>query len=144
MTAVYDAVPMRSLVLVSCLMLAFCNENKAENTANPKPSAKPTATAAQSPADEAKSLAQVRCGMCHGTAGKGDGPSAATLNPKPRDLTNKEWQKSVSDAQIHAVIVQGGGATGKSQLMPPNPDLADKPQVVDELVKIVRGWGGGA
>lgn len=82
--------------------------------------------------------------MCHGTAGKGDGPSAATLNPKPRDLTNKEWQKSVSDAQIHAVIVQGGGATGKSQLMPPNPDLADKPQVVDELVKIVRGWGGGA
>ncbi len=137
---------MRLALLMSCLMLAFCNENKPENTANPKASvsAKATATAPQSPADEAKSLAQVRCGMCHGAAGKGDGPSAATLNPKPRDLTNKEWQKSVSDAQIHAVIVQGGPAAGKSQLMPPNPDLADKPAVVDELVKIVRGWGGGA
>jgi cytochrome c551/c552 len=124
-------------------MLAFCNENRSENTANPKPSASAvtTATASVSPADEAKHIAQVRCAMCHGTSGKGDGPSAATLNPKPRDLSSKDWQKSVSDAQIHSVILQGGVGIGKSPLMPPNPDLADQPQVVDELVKIIRGWG---
>ena len=29
---------------------------------------------------------------------------------------------------------------GKSPLMPPSPQLADKPQVVAELVKIVRGF----
>ncbi len=136
---------MRSLVLASCLMLAFCNENSAGNTANPKSSgsaqgaSKPAIAA---PADEAKQLAEVRCAMCHGATGKGDGPSSATLNPKPRDLTSKDWQKSVSDAQIHSVILQGGAAVGKSALMPPNPDLADKPQVVDELVKIIRSWGG--
>lgn len=27
------------------------------------------------------------CAVCHGTSGKGDGPSAAALNPKPFDLT---------------------------------------------------------
>jgi len=132
----------------SLLMLAFCNDNSAQNTANSKASAAPkasvTAPLVASPADEAKQLAQVRCAMCHGVSGKGDGPSAATLTPKPRDLTNKDWQKSVSDAQIHSVIVQGGAGVGKSALMPPNPDLADKPQVVDELVKIVRGWGGAS
>lgn len=80
--------------------------------------------------------------MCHGASGKGDGPTAATLNPKPRDLSSKEWQKSLSDAQIHAVIVKGGVATGKSALMPANPDLEDKAAVVDELVKIVRAYGG--
>lgn len=28
------------------------------------------------------------CGVCHGTDGRGDGPSAATLTPAPRDLRN--------------------------------------------------------
>jgi hypothetical protein len=39
------------------------------------------------------------------------------------------------------VILKGGGAVGKSPLMPSNPDLESKPAVVDELVKIVRGYG---
>jgi len=95
------------------------------------------------PADEAKDIAESRCAMCHGKAGKGDGPNGVTLNPKPQDLTTKEWQKSVSDAQVRSVILKGGGAVGKSPLMPGNPDLETKPTVVDELVKIVRGYGGG-
>ncbi len=78
--------------------------------------------------------------MCHGPSGKGDGPQAATLNPKPRDLSTKDWQKSVSDAQIRTVILQGGPALGKSPLMPANPDLADKPAVLDELTKLVRAY----
>lgn len=79
--------------------------------------------------------------MCHGVDGKGDGPTAATLNPKPRDLSNKEWQKSMSDGQIRTIILRGGAGVGKSPLMPANPDLADKPAVVEELVKIVRRYG---
>jgi mono/diheme cytochrome c family protein len=27
------------------------------------------------------------CGACHGRAGKGDGPAAVAMNPKPTDLT---------------------------------------------------------
>lgn len=32
-------------------------------------------------------LFQANCAMCHGQSGRGDGPAAAGLNPKPADLT---------------------------------------------------------
>jgi len=79
--------------------------------------------------------------MCHGSEGNGAGPSAATLNPKPRDFTNKEWQKATSDTQLKLAIVKGGAAVGKSPLMPPNPDLEGKPEVVTQLVAVVRAYG---
>ncbi len=79
--------------------------------------------------------------MCHGATGRGDGPTAATLNPKPRDFANTEWQKGTTDAQLKMVIVKGGPSTGKSALMPPNPDLEGKPEVVAQLVQIIRGYG---
>ncbi|MEY4577848.1 MAG: hypothetical protein RL701_2551 [Pseudomonadota bacterium] len=81
-----------------------------------------------------------RCATCHGQDGKGDGPAAKALNPKPRDYSDAAWQKSVTDAQIKKTIVEGGASVGKSPLMAPNADLADKPVVLDELVKIVRGF----
>ena len=132
-------------VFVLALAVA-CNEEAKPQGAEPKASAKAVASAASAaplaPADEAKQIATNRCAMCHGPSGKGDGPTAATLNPKPRDWTSKDWQKSVSDGQIRTVILQGGKGLGKSELMPPNPDLTDKPAVIDELVKIVRTYGG--
>ena len=129
-------------------MLVSCNENRegggermtvATGRAMVTVSARP----APAPADEAKQIADSRCAMCHGKTGKGDGPNGVTLNPKPQDLSTKDWQKSVSDAQVKSVILKGGGAVGKSVLMPPNPDLESKPAVADELVKLVRGYGGG-
>jgi mono/diheme cytochrome c family protein len=128
------------VLAAAAMMLAFCNEDRAGNSGAPKPSAT-RAAPTPSPADEAKKLAETRCANCHGPAGKGDGPSGATLNPRPRDLTTKEWQKSVSDAQVRSIILKGGPALGKSPLMPANPDLESKSQVVDELVRIVRGYG---
>jgi len=135
--------PIGLLRLAPLVMLAFCNEKHAESTAS-----QPSATAASSasaaplaPAAEAKQLLHDRCAMCHGQDGKGDGPSAATLSPKPRDWSNVEWQKSATDAEIRNAILGGGPAVGKSPLMPPNPDLRDKPAVLDELVKLVRGYG---
>ena len=129
--------------VVALAAIIACNEERADR-AKPAPSARPSSSATPSlaPADEAKAILQTRCSACHGLAGKGDGPSSATLNPKPRDFTNKEWQKSMSDGQLRSVIVKGGPVLGKSPLMPPNPDLEGKPAVVDELVKLVRGFGG--
>ena len=120
-------------------MLACACEDPGKG-AKPVASALPAVTAVTSPNEDAKAIAQNRCAMCHGAAGKGDGPQAGTLGTKPRDLSAKDWQKSVSDAQIRTAIVKGGAAVGKSVLMPANPDLEDKPQVVDALVKIVRGY----
>lgn len=93
-------------------------------------------------AAEAMTLFKTRCATCHGEQGRGDGPAAAGLNPKPRDYRDPAWQKSVTDEALRTVIVEGGMAVGKSALMPPNPDLKNKPEVVAELVKIIRGLGG--
>jgi mono/diheme cytochrome c family protein len=98
--------------------------------------------AAADDAAEAKTIFDSRCTTCHGAAGKGDGAAAAALNPKPRDLSSAEWQNSVTDEHIEKIIVSGGPAVGKSPLMPPNPDLAGKAAVVQELRKLVRGLGG--
>ncbi len=102
--------------------------------------AQPTAAAAGDAAAEAKSLFKTRCVICHGENGKGDGPTAAALNPKPRNYTDAAWQKSVTDADLAKIIVEGGQAVGKSPLMPANPDLKAKPEVVNELVKIIRSF----
>lgn len=89
---------------------------------------------------EAKTIFATRCQMCHGAAGKGDGPASASLTPKPRDYSDKAWQASVKDEEITKAIVEGGKAVGKSELMPASPDLASKPEVVAALVKLIRSF----
>ena len=111
---------------------------KAEPTPEPAPS---EPVAAKDPTVEAQEIFRVRCVTCHGATGKGDGPGSAALNPKPRDYTSAEWQKSVTDEHLAKIIVEGGAAVGLSPLMPPNPDLAGKPQVVDALVAVIRSFG---
>ena len=50
-------------------------------------------------------------------------------------------QASVSDEQIRKTIKLGGAAVGKSPVMPASPDLDEKPEVVEGLLKIVRKFG---
>ncbi len=137
---------MKSLnVLVAVISLCACSKNE------PAPSGAGAVTsaagnAAVAPAGKidpaaAKAMYESRCGACHGANGKGDGAGAAALNPKPRNYTDKAWQASVTDEQIRKTIVYGGAAVGKSPVMPASPDLDAKPEVVDGLVAIVRGFG---
>lgn len=105
----------------------------------PQPASGSTAAAGDAAA-EAKQTFQTVCATCHGADGTGNGPAAASLNPKPRNYTDAAWQATVTDDDLRTIIVQGGQAVGKSAMMPPNPQLKDKPQVVDELVKIIRGF----
>lgn len=90
--------------------------------------------------EEAKNLYQMRCAICHGQSGKGDGAGAASLDPKPRDYTNKEWQASVTDEDLKKIIVGGGQSVGKSPIMPPNPDLGQKPELLNGIIAIIRGF----
>lgn len=80
-----------------------------------------------------------RCATCHGERGRGDGPAGRGLFPPPRDFTDRAWQASVTDEHLRRVIVEGGAAVGLSTHMVPNPDLADSPVLVGEIVAIVRG-----
>jgi mono/diheme cytochrome c family protein len=57
-------------------------------------------------AKDGKNLFQTYCVTCHGDKGKGNGPSAAGLNPKPADLTLKRVQKQ-SDGAIFWKITTG-------------------------------------
>lgn len=89
----------------------------------------------------AHEIFNTRCAVCHGQFGRGDGTGAAALATKPRNYSDVAWQKSVSDADIERTIVLGGIGVGKSPLMAPNPDLADKPGIVSALREKVRSFG---
>jgi mono/diheme cytochrome c family protein len=131
-----------ALVLAG-LAFAGCKKNETEASAPPPPSGPASAPVTPAVATEpltAESVFKTRCATCHGEGGHGDGPASVALNPKPRNYTDPEWQKSVTDEQLKKTIVGGGAAVGKSPLMVPNPDLAGKDDVLDGLVKKIRSF----
>jgi mono/diheme cytochrome c family protein len=91
--------------------------------------------------DGAQAIFGERCAVCHGAEGRGNGPASAALSPKPRNYGDKAWQSGVTDEQLRKTIRLGGAAVGKSPLMPASPDLDEKPEVVEGLVKLVRKFG---
>ncbi len=104
-----------------------------------EPAPAPAAEPEGDPVAEAAAIFENRCTVCHGATGKGDGDGSAALDPKPRDFTDPEWQTSVTDDHLQKIIVFGGLAVGKAATMPPNPELDAKPELVAELVKLIRG-----
>jgi mono/diheme cytochrome c family protein len=58
------------------------------------------------------------CGMCHGPAGKGDGPAAAALPTKPRNHTDGQYMNALKDDYLFKIIKDGGASVGKAQFMP--------------------------
>lgn len=89
---------------------------------------------------EAAKIYETRCALCHGIQGKGDGIGAQNAPVKPRSFANVEWQRKTPDAHIKKIILEGGQAVGMSALMAGNGDLYDKPKVLADLVKIIRGF----
>ncbi|MDR3569949.1 MAG: cytochrome c [Syntrophobacteraceae bacterium] len=66
-----------------------------------------------------KTLFTSRCVLCHGAEGKGNGPAAMTLSPKPADFTSKTfWQTPDIDRTMTDFIKNGKGP------MPAFPDLS--------------------
>ncbi len=57
------------------------------------------------------------CSQCHGATGKGDGPAASGLNPKPAIHANIPFEKLPME-YLYNVINHGGPAIGKSPNMP--------------------------
>lgn len=71
------------------------------------------------------------CVQCHGYSGKGDGTSAASLDPPPRDHTNAEVMDAIPDLTIAETIRFGGVDRGFPN-MPAFPHTSH-----DELVGLV-------
>lgn len=101
----------------------------------PAAAAQPAAAAA-----EAREQYASTCVSCHGPGGRGDGLAAAGLPARPASFSDPAWQRGITDQQIERAIVGGGAAVGKSPLMPANPALATKPEVVVALRTMIRGF----
>ena len=67
--------------------------------------------------DRGKTLYKEYCAQCHGFTGKGDGPAASGLEPKPAIHANMPIDK-LSMEYLYTVINHGGPAIGKSPNMP--------------------------
>lgn len=106
--------------------------------------AAPTAQLDQVALSEAdvSGLFSTNCSRCHGVAGHGDGPDVPHLGVAVPDFTTPEYQASRSDADLYAVIKDGGTALGLSPLMPPwGVALTDAE--IQALVQLIRAQGGG-
>ena len=68
-----------------------------------------TGAVAADPIAHGKQIYLARCALCHGPEGKGDGPAAAGLNPKPRNHTDGTYMRSRTDDQLLEVIHNGKG-----------------------------------
>jgi cytochrome c553 len=143
---------MRS-ILLSCLILVACGKGEEPPPAswgrpNMEKESGPGADwgevakspAKRDPKERAQAMFNTVCTMCHGADGRGNGGGAANLKVKPRDYTDAAWQASVTDAQIKEIIVKGGAGVGKNEGMPPQPQLANDPELLDALVGVIRGF----
>ena len=106
-----------------------------------------------------KTVYQINCASCHGTAGHGDGPAATALNPKPRNFTEGYWKYGGGLARVVRTITEGspGTAMASFSMLPLEDRIAvahherslapkleeDKPEDLAWLVPAGQPKGGG-
>jgi cytochrome c5 len=139
---------MRSFLIAIAVLSASgaCGKNSeppppSSGSPNARPESGPNQPRPGGEPSQAQAMYSTVCAMCHGPDGTGNGPAAATLEPKPRNYTDPVWQASVTDEQLRETILKGGAALGKSAAMPGQPQLKDHPEVLDGLVQIIRKFG---
>ena len=84
-----------------------------------------------------KAKYEANCAGCHGATGKGDGPAAAALNPKPQDHTDGKIMNPLTDKYLFDIIKGGGKAVQKAPIMPAaNKKLSD--QDISDMIAYIR------
>jgi mono/diheme cytochrome c family protein len=87
-------------------------------------------------ANAGKAKYESLCAGCHGKTGKGDGPAAASLNPKPQDHSDGKVMNSLSAQYLSDIIKNGGAGVKKSPLMPAWGKTLKDQEISDVIVYI--------
>jgi mono/diheme cytochrome c family protein len=85
-----------------------------------------------------KELYKANCSSCHGDAGEGNGPTAVTLNPKPRNFISLAgWTNGSKVSQIYKTLQEGIVRNGMASYnyLPPADRFA--------LIHYVRSFTAG-
>lgn len=61
-------------------------------------------------AEAGKKFYDAKCALCHGAAGKGDGPAGTSTNPKATNFTDKA-KMTKSDDELFKIISDGSKGT---------------------------------
>lgn len=93
--------------------------------------------------DRGKVIYKEYCSQCHGATGKGDGPAASGLEPKPAIHANIPFDKVPID-YLYNVINHGGAAMGKSPNMPYWGLTIRQQGVADVMAYLKATFKGGA
>lgn len=75
---------------------------------------------------------KAQCVACHGSKGKGDGPAAAALNPRPANLADAARMEKLSDDSLVQIVSAG-------RLTMPGYGKTLTQEQVREVVAYVRG-----
>jgi cytochrome c553 len=110
-------VPLSIFILIAIFSYVLFTRDTRSNPNGEPPSL--TVKPGPSASEPGKKLYEQFCASCHGQSGRGDGPAAAALNPKPHNHTDKATMSKLSDDELFKVIKNGGASVGKSPLMPP-------------------------
>jgi len=97
----------------------------------------PTPPAEMLPRDKTEKDFGKYCSSCHGVAGNGKGPEYLKYLPRPRDLTNGPFFRSITDDRIARAISDGVPGTG----MGPFRDKIS-PETIWSLVNRIRELSG--
>lgn len=88
---------------------------------------------------EGQALYQQNCVSCHGTTGKGDGPAASALDPKPVDLGLV--QSTLSDGYLAWRITEGGMMEPFRSVMPAWKGILNEDKTW-KLIAYIRTFDG--
>ena len=86
-------------------------------------------------ADDGKVVYEIRCAPCHGSAGTGDGPAAAALEPKPRNFRDPGFWRGRSRTSLKLTVEQGRPGT----MMSPFKGVLSDAEI-DDVVSYVESF----
>ncbi len=129
-----------TVLVMSAVLLAACGgggEQAEELPAVPSEYAGKTNPVGNQPdaVTAGQALYDERCSSCHGPEGKGDGPAAAALDPKPADLAVEV--ANLADDFIFWRIMDGGAMAPFNSSMPAQKGILTDEEVW-QLVSYLR------